>query len=173
MNINDRELLARTLQAEAGNQGYDGMLAAGSVIMNRANATGYGDGMRGVILKPGQFSAWNSRKGPDGNPIYADGEQGQDMAAMRASDGAYRAADALIAGTYEDATGGATHYYNPDYSQPKWGQKAGGDWKRIGDHVFGFAHPGRFRSGPSTAPRAAQDRHHSALRHSCSGGWGQ
>ena len=143
MNINDRELLARTLQAEAGNQGYDGMLAAGSVIMNRANATGYGDGMRGVILKPGQFSAWNSRKGPDGNPIYADGEQGQDMAAMRASDGAYRAADALIAGTYEDATGGATHYYNPDYSQPKWGQKAGGDWKRIGDHVFGFADAGK------------------------------
>ena len=143
MNINDRELLARTLQAEAGNQGYDGMLAAGSVIMNRANATGYGDGMRGVILKPGQFSAWNSRKGPDGNPIYADGEQGQDMAAMRASDGAYKAADALIAGTYEDSTGGATHYYNPEYSQPKWGQKAGGDWKRIGDHVFGFADAGK------------------------------
>jgi hypothetical protein len=143
MNVNDRELLARTLQAEAGNQGYDGMLAAGSVIMNRANATGYGDGMRGVILKPGQFSAWNSRKGPDGNPIYADGEQGQDMAAMRASGEAYKAADALISGTYEDATGGATHYYNPEYSQPKWGQKAGGDWKRIGDHVFGFADAGK------------------------------
>jgi hypothetical protein len=143
MNINDRELLARTLQAEAGSQGYDGMLAAGSVIMNRANATGYGDGMRGVILKPGQFSVWNSRKGPDGNPIYANGEQGRDMAAMRASDGAYKAADALIAGTYEDATGGATHYYNPEYSQPKWGQKAGGDWKRIGDHVFGFADAGK------------------------------
>jgi hypothetical protein len=150
MNINDRELLARTLQAEAGNQGYDGMLAAGSVIMNRANATGYGDGMRGVILKPGQFSVWNSRKGPDGNPIYANGEQGRDMANMRASDGAYKAADALIAGTYEDATGGATHYYNPEYSQPKWGQKAGGDWKRIGDHVFGFADAGK-KPNPSQA----------------------
>tara|TARA_R110002153_G_scaffold59161_2_gene161702 strand:- start:2025 stop:3536 length:1512 start_codon:yes stop_codon:yes gene_type:complete len=137
MNINDRELLARTLQAEAGNQGYDGMLAAGSVIMNRANATGYGDGMRGVILKPGQFSAWNSSTG------YAGGEQGQDMANMRASGEAYKAADALISGTYDDATGGATHYYNPAISQPKWGQKAGDEWKRIGDHVFGFADAGK------------------------------
>ena len=133
MNINDRELLARTLQAEAGNQGYGGMLAAGSVIMNRANASGYGNGLRGVILKPGQFSAWNSTTG------YAGGEQGQDMANMRASDEAYKAADDLISGGYEDVTGGATHYYNPAISQPKWGQKAGGDWKQIGDHVFGFA----------------------------------
>mgnify|MGYP003673576832 CR=1 FL=1 len=133
MDINDRELLALTLQAEAGNQGLDGMMAAGSVIMNRANASGYGNGLRGVILKPGQFSAWNSSTG------YAGGEQGQDMTKMRASDDAYKAADALIAGGYEDVTGGATHFYNPDISQPNWGQKAGGDWKRIGDHVFGFA----------------------------------
>lgn len=143
MNINDRELLARTLQAEAGNQGYGGMLAAGSVIMNRANTSGYGNGLRGVILKPGQFSAWNSRVGPDGKPIYAGGEQGQDMANMRASDEAYKAADALMSGGYEDVTGGATHYYNPKLSQPDWGQKAGGDWKQIGDHVFGFADAGR------------------------------
>ena len=143
MNINDRELLARTLQAEAGNQGYGGMLAAGSVIMNRANTSGYGNGLRGVILKPGQFSAWNSRAGPDGKPIYAGGEQGQDMANMRASDEAYKAADALISGGYEDVTGGATHYYNPKISQPDWGQKAGGDWKQIGDHVFGFSDAGR------------------------------
>ena len=137
MNINDRELLARTLQAEAGNQGYGGMLAAGSVIMNRVNTSGYGNGLRGVILKPGQFSAWNSTTG------YAGGEQGQDMANMRASDEAYKAADALISGGYKDVTGGATHYYNPAISQPTWGQKDGDDWKQIGDHVFGFADAGR------------------------------
>ena len=143
MNINDRELLARTLQAEAGNQGYGGMLAAGSVIMNRANTSGYGNGLRGVILKPGQFSAWNSRVRPDGKFVHAGGAQGQDMANMRASDEAYKAADALISGAYDDVTGGATHYYNPAISQPEWGQKAGDDWKRIGDHVFGFADAGR------------------------------
>jgi len=144
MNINDRELLARTLQAEAGNQGFGGMMAAGSVIMNRTNAAGYGNGLRGVILKPGQFSAWNSRLGPDGKPVYAGGAQGQDMANMRASDDAYKAADALITGGYEDKTGGATHYYNPSFSNPDWGRdKAGGDWKQIGDHVFGFADAGK------------------------------
>ena len=50
----DREVLARTLIAEAGNQGPLGMLAAGSVIMNRARTPGYGAGVRGVILKPGE-----------------------------------------------------------------------------------------------------------------------
>jgi hypothetical protein len=135
MNLSDRELLARTLQAEAGNQGLSGMLAAGSVIMNRANTSGYGNGVRGVILKPGQFSAWNSLTG------YAGGEQGQDMGNMRASTDAYAVADRLLAGEYADPTGGATHYYNPAISQPKWG---GGDrWKRIGDHVFGSADAGR------------------------------
>ena len=131
MNINDRELLARTLQAEAGNQGFGGMLAAGSVIMNRANSSGYGNGVRGVILKPGQFSAWNSVTG------YAGGEQGQDMQGMMPSADAYRAADQLIAGDYSDPTAGATHYFNPDISQPSWAK--GKQFHRIGDHVFGRA----------------------------------
>ena len=148
MNLSDRELLARTLQAEAGNQGLSGMLAAGSVIMNRANTSGYGNGVRGVILKPGQFSAWNSLTG------YAGGEQGQDMANMQASTDAYAAADRLLAGKYADPTGGATHYYNPAISQPKWG---GGDsWKRIGDHVFGSADAGRGGQAPQTSTKGPQ-----------------
>jgi hypothetical protein len=143
MNINDRDLLAKTLQAEAGNQGLGGMLAAGSVIMNRTQTPGYGSGLRGVILKPGQFSAWNSLTG------YAGGEQGQDMLNMRPSAAAYQAADKLLAGDYQDQTGGATHYYNPSISNPKWGQKrAGGDWQRIGDHIFGFADAGRGKRSP-------------------------
>ena len=71
--MEDRELLARTIQAEAGNQGYDGKYHVGSVIRNRVDSGNYGDGYRGVIMKPGQFSAWNLATG------YADGEQGQDM----------------------------------------------------------------------------------------------
>jgi hypothetical protein len=133
MNLNDRELLARTLQAEAGNQGLGGMIAAGSVIMNRVGG-GYGSNVRDVILAPGQFSAWNSLTG------YAGGEQGQNMDFTPSAE-AYKAADTLLSGQYEDITGGATHYYNPAISQPSWGQ--GGNWKRIGDHVFGKADAGR------------------------------
>jgi hypothetical protein len=151
MAFSDRELLARTLQAEAGNQGAAGMLAAGSVIMNRAQTSGYGDGVRGVIMKPGQFSAWNSVTG------YAGGEQGQDMAAMTPSGDAYSAADALIGGQYSDPTGGATHYYNPSISQPSWGIGNGGDWARIGDHVFGNADAGRGNTPARASTRNAPD----------------
>ena len=128
--LSNRDLLAKTLQAEAGNQGLGGMMAVGSVIMNRV---GSGQSLRDIILAPGQFSAWNSVTG------YAGGEQGQDMEAIKPSKDAYAAADAILSGNYADITGGATHYYNPDISQPKWGASAGGDWTKIGAHLFGKA----------------------------------
>ena len=131
----DRELLARILTAEAGNQGPIGMTAAGNVIMNRANTTGYGDGVRGVIMKPGQFSPMNSVTG------YARGEQGQNIDALRPSETAYMVADSLLQGTAGDITGGATHFFNPDISDPSWAQ--GKEFTRIGDHVFGQADAGR------------------------------
>ena len=146
MNLNEREILARTLQAEAGNQGLGGMIAAGSVIMNRVGS-GYGSNIRDVILAPAQFSAWNSVTGAAG------GEQGQDMNFTPSAE-AYKAADALLSGQYEDITGGATHYYNPKISQPTWGMGAGGDWKQIGDHVFGKADAGKSsKTGAATMDR--------------------
>lgn len=143
LNGRDRELLARTLMAEAGGEGLQGMLAAGSVINNRLNAGGYGDSLEGVIMKPGQFSAWNGVTG------YAGGEGGLDMANMTPSEQAYQAADAILSGQYQDPTGGATHYYNPAAANPAWGAQGGGDWTRIGNHVFGSADAGR-GTGPGT-----------------------
>ena len=137
MSPMDRELLARALEAEAGNQGIEGMLAAGSVIMNRTRTPGYGGDLQGVILKPGQFSAFNSVTG------YAGGEQGKDIDNIRVSDNAYQVADALLSGDYKDPTGGATHFYNPRISNPSWGEDAGGNWMKIGDHVFGRADAGK------------------------------
>ena len=131
-NMKDRDLLALTLQAEAAGEGLDGMLAAGAVIRNRADSGKYGKGIRGVILKPGQFSAWNLQTG------YAGGEGGIDMDNLNASEEAYEAADRLLSGNYEDVTGGATHYYNPNVATPKWGSEAGGDWTDIGNHRFGW-----------------------------------
>ena len=149
---NDRELLAKTLMAEAGNQGPLGMLAAGSVIMNRVRSGNYGQGLQGVILKPGAFSPWNSVTG------FAGGEQGQDMARITPSEQAYRIADALLSGQYEDPTGNATHFYNPDISDPSWGIRGGNEWRRIGEHVFGRADdrakgPSRVINVGSDAPK--------------------
>ena len=144
-NISDWELLARTLQAEAGNQGPEGMIAVGSVIMNRAGNDPRK--IRDVILKRGQFSAWNSLTG------YAGGEQGQDMENMQPSDIAFTIAANLINDKYNDPTGGATHYYNPTISSPAWGQaKAGGEWQQIGDHLFGNADAKRSGESPKNPP---------------------
>lgn len=131
-NLSERDLLAMTLQAEAGGEGELGMLAAGAVIANRVNADGYGDTFRDVILAPGQFSAWNSLTG------YAGGKGGLDMSAIRASETAYAVADKILSGEYESPVGGATHYYNPNVADPDWGKKAGGQWTAIGNHVFGY-----------------------------------
>lgn len=129
----DRELLAKTLEAEAGGEGLGGMVAAGAVIDNRNKSGRYGEGIRGVIMKPGQFSAWNGVTG------YASGQGAIDMDRVSPSADAYEAADLILSGDYEDTTGGATHYYNPDVANPAWGQRAGGDWQTIGNHVFGNA----------------------------------
>ena len=130
----DRDLLAKTLAAEAGGEGYEGMLAAGAVIANRANKGGWwGDSVRDVILKPGQFSAWNGVTG------YAGGKGGLDMDNIRVSDAAWQAADAILSGNYRSPVGNRTHYYNPSVADPAWGKRAGGDgWMTIGNHVFGW-----------------------------------
>jgi hypothetical protein len=120
--------MARALMAEAGNQGPTGMLATGNVILNRASSGKYGEGIRGVILKPGQFSPFNSVTG------YAGGEQGKDIDAIQPTLAAYMVADSLLSGDAGDITGGATHFYNPEISNPSWAE--GKEATRIGDHVF-------------------------------------
>ena len=132
-DFSDKEILALTLQAEAGGEGYEGMLAAGSVIANRAASGKYGEGITGVIMKPGQFSAWNGVTG------YAGGEGAIDMDKVRPSKSALRAAEAILSGNYEDITGGATHYYNPAVASPAWGGDVGDNWSDIGRHRFGKA----------------------------------
>lgn len=128
-SLSNRDLLAKTLQAEAGNQGIGGMMAVGAVVMNRV---GSGQSIRDVILAPKQFSPWN---------MVTAGleEQAQDMKNLQPSADAYAVADSLLSGNYVDPTGGALNFYNPDISSPDWGPENTSDWLRIGDHIFGTA----------------------------------
>lgn len=48
-------LLAALIQAESGNQPYEGQLAVGAVVMNRVRSGGYPNSIQGVISQPGQF----------------------------------------------------------------------------------------------------------------------
>lgn len=56
----DLTLLAALLEAEAGSNDYEAVLAVGSVVMNRVNSSKYPNTIRGVIYQSGQFSpTWN------------------------------------------------------------------------------------------------------------------
>lgn len=52
----DEELLGSLVYWEAGNQGYDGMLAVAAVVMNRVRSGAYPNTVAGVIYASGQFT---------------------------------------------------------------------------------------------------------------------
>lgn len=54
-NGNEVVLLAALIQAEGGNQPYDGQVAIGAVVMNRVKSPGYPNTIAEVIYAPGQF----------------------------------------------------------------------------------------------------------------------
>lgn len=144
--MTDLEILARTIEAEAGVEEYSGKVAVGAVIANRAASGKYGKGIKGVILKKGQFSPWNSWTG------YAKGEQGRDMMKLVPSEESYKAAMSILKGEYEDETGGATHYLDPRLRKPDWfktmqNRKRG--TVKLGTHVFGNADSDKTYDGKS------------------------
>ena len=53
---NEMELLARCIEAEAGNQSVLGRRLVADVILNRVDSPGYPDTIRDVIYQPGQFA---------------------------------------------------------------------------------------------------------------------
>ncbi len=55
-NQSDLRLLAGIIQAEAGNQPYEGKIAVGSVVMNRVADARFPNSISGVIYSPKQFS---------------------------------------------------------------------------------------------------------------------
>lgn len=55
VTASDVELLAALIECEAGSTHYEGMLAVGSVVVNRMRSAYYPDTLRGVIYQSGQF----------------------------------------------------------------------------------------------------------------------
>lgn len=152
--MSELEILAKTIEAETRGEGYEGKIAVGAVIANRAASGKYGKGISGVILKKGQFSPWNDYTG------YAKGEQGQDMLKIKPSASSYKAAEAILKGDYEDVTKGATHYYNPAVSTPDWeddmqSRKRG--TIKLGNHLFGNADSEQTYDGKSWVTSRARD----------------
>jgi hypothetical protein len=129
------EMAIRTLDREARNQPDDGVAAVGHVFLNRERAGGYGDGLSGVILKPKQFSPWNTAgTGSREDPMTVDMQSpsAQRMAAIW---------QRVRSGEIPDPTNGATHFYAPKVVNPSWAR--GKDVQPIGDHNFLQADAGR------------------------------
>ena len=150
--MSDVEILARTIEKEAGNQSNKGKLAVGAVIANRIKKQSWmGKDLRSVILKRGQFSPWNSYTN------YAEGRQGKEMLgeAAKPSKASYEAARKILSGDYIDPTAGATHFVNPKEKEDVSWYKPFVKNKpmRIGDHQFGSPDDPNWKQKPKVRPK--------------------
>lgn len=116
-SMSDRDLLARLIWGEARGELPIGQLAVASVVFNRIRDGRFGKGMKGVILKPWQFSCFNAN---DPNLLLLLQPPMREPFTC-----CLFLADLLlenlgIDGTYPDPTKGATHYFNPDVVPGRW-----------------------------------------------------
>lgn len=110
--VSDQVLLAALIQAEGGNQPYEGQVSIGTAVMNRLKSGRYGTSLSSVIYAKGQF-------GPAGS-----GQVAQIAAAGPKASCLQAAQDALSGVSY---IGGATHFRNVN---------SGYTGIVIGSHVF-------------------------------------
>lgn len=123
------DVLARTLWGEARGEGYSGMQAVASVIMNRLKSKrNYGGTVEEVCKKPYQFSCW----------LKSDPNR-QKLLSVNSSDRQFKTAleiaQQAVNGTLPDITGGATEYHTTKIS-PKWDYSKLAKTANIGNHVF-------------------------------------
>lgn len=99
--FSDKEILAKTLDGEAGNQGILGQHAVANVIMNRVRLKWQGETTaRGVCLHRKQFSCWNNT--PD--------NKNRARIMKETSDECLVMAELALEGKLSDLTGGADSY---------------------------------------------------------------
>lgn len=157
----DVSILADTIWAEARNQGEDGMRAVGHVIKNRAAAHKpklFGVGIKGVALKPEQFSCWNANdpnqprlakmqqidqalkthtapvKGASFDDWNARFEQSSLYKDYQMWQQAREVAKKVLFGGSRDPTDGA-QFYHTTAVRPAWADKLNPVTK-IADHIF-------------------------------------
>ena len=126
----DRDLMIRTILAEAGDQGPQGQAAVASTILNRVAAGKYGKTASDVVLAPGQFEPWSTRS--------------KELMGYKQNSADYQnvgdIVDMVASGDVPDQTNGATHFLNADIVQQRTGGKLP-DWAakpvaKIGAHTF-------------------------------------
>ena len=126
----DRDYLIRTIAFEASGEPDDGKAAVAHVILTRKRSGKWGDTIKDVVMHPGQFESWMTKRA--------------EMESLDVEDDRYRnaarIADAVLTGQMPDPTTGATHFLNPTVVQqrrggslPSWATAGG---LSIGRHTF-------------------------------------
>lgn len=99
--INDEELLARIISAEAKGETYNAQVAVGAVILNRVRHPSFPNSIVGVIYQPGAFAG--VKDGTLSKPV---------------SDSVKRAAQDAMNGV--DPSFGAIYFYNLKTATSQW-----------------------------------------------------
>lgn len=60
VSYEDAQMLMKIAQAEAGNQGIEGMAAVMRVVLNRVSSPNYPDSVEEVITQPYQFESYDN-----------------------------------------------------------------------------------------------------------------
>ncbi len=117
--VDDVEILARTIYGEARGESIAGKEAVASVVLNRvlrAQKSGgrywWGATVRLVCLKPWQFSCWN-RNDVNRQKILSVAKDNRNFQTCM------RIARKALAGQLKDCTQGATHYHTAS-AAPIW-----------------------------------------------------
>lgn len=113
----DEELLARLVWGEARGEFIEGKMAVANVVMNRVKSGKYGGkgGVKGVVLKPWQFSCFNANDPNLGLMLGPFG--GRDAPIFNQC---LTVAKIVLGELCSDNTLGATHYFNPDIVPGGW-----------------------------------------------------
>ena len=116
LNMQEMDMMARTIYSEARGESYTGQVAVGAVVMNRIRSAQFPDTIRGVVFQPRAFTAVD-----DGQYLLTPNRT------------AYMAAQDAVRGW--DPTRGSLYYFNPETATSAW------IWTRpqtikIGKHIF-------------------------------------
>jgi N-acetylmuramoyl-L-alanine amidase len=133
--LSDEHLLALCMYGEARNQGLDGMLAVGSVVINRVTKNGwFGKGIRGVVLKPLQFSCFNENDPNFKILAFIADDFMDEISKDHVLNSAYWVSMGIHDGYLRSNVQRATHYHTVSVS-PSWAQSMARVCQ-IKDHIF-------------------------------------
>ncbi len=139
LNSHERDLVARTMVSEAGDQGDQGLAAVAAVIKNRAtgNDPDFPRDVTGVIHQRNAFTAWSNPRGRNNpNDFRSDDPKLAHAAQI---------ADSVFSGDAPDPTGGATYYANVPLTKKLYGKTPQffkyPQTTQIGEHSFFSPNP--------------------------------